>query len=450
MNETNLINEKHSFSLTFKYSPLLFILDQILRIAILTAYLYYEFSTWLFLLGQLFIFGITVPISNKIVGSIKNKYRKFVNPQYESLNAEIDIVANIPSKLVGYQLFIGYAFSLWFFYYIFDNHLWYHYIFIVFLALFGLVPFMMILVLTPKYRVSKKAQSIKIINTKTVYSEQKNKNIPLVVDETSKYPNFLLQGLIFEPDAIDFDTVDLNDTKIAKLESELKSTNYKTDAWLLESVFLGGLAFSGFLTVASANFLGKEPEAFLLFITHLSNYLSSCSMDDFTSIYQNSSIYFSRNDLYIVIMLLCLLSSVFFLLILTLRFRLNSLSLNLDHIMRILTIFNAKEEELYNNSENFDRKPNQVERFKKIQKKIDIALIDAEKLLIKIRPVFIMMSIYRTIAIFLFYLVLILSGFYFMPIIAVTIFGLAIFTYLFRKIETSLNIDEIKNRVKRH
>lgn len=173
-------------------------------------------------------------------------------------------------------------------------------------------------------------------------------------------------------------------------------------------------------------------------------------MDDFTSIYQNSSIYFSRNDLYIVIMLLCLLSSVFFLLILTLRFRLNSLSLNLDHIMRILTIFNAKEEELYNNSENFDRKPNQVERFKKIQKKIDIALIDAEKLLIKIRPVFIMMSIYRTIAIFLFYLVLILSGFYFMPIIAVTIFGLAIFTYLFRKIETSLNIDEIKNRVKRH
>lgn len=215
-------------------------------------------------------------------------------------------------------------------------------------------------------------------------------------------------------------------------------------------MFLGGLAFSGFLTVASANFLGSETETFKLFMSHIANYINSCTVDNISSIYINSANYFSRNDLYIVIMLLCLLSSVFFLLILTLRLRLNSLSLNLDHIMRILTIFNAKEEEIFNNYENLENQPNQVARFEKIQRKIDIALNDAEKLLIKIRPVFIMMNIYRTIAIFLFYLVLILSGFYFMPIIAVAISGLAIFTFLFRKIETYINIEEIKRRVKRH
>ena len=210
------------------------------------------------------------------------------------------------------------------------------------------------------------------------------------------------------------------------------------------------MAFSGFLTVASANFLGKETETFQLFITHIKNYLNSCKIDELSTLYINSSNYFSRNDLYILIMLLCLLSSVFFLLILTLRLRLNSLSLNLDHIMRILTIFNAKEEEIFNNSENLENNPNQVARFEKIQRKIDIALNDAEKLLIKIRPVFIMMNIYRTVAIFIFYLVLILSGFYFMPVVAVGISGLAIFTFMFRKIETYINIEEIKKRVRRH
>jgi hypothetical protein len=149
-------------------------------------------------------------------------------------------------------------------------------------------------------------------------------------------------------------------------------------------------------------------------------------------------------------MLLCLASSVFFLLILTLRIRLNTLSLSLDHIFRIATIFNSKEEELYNTQLNFEQNPYQVQRFDKIQRKIDIALEDAEKLLIKIRPVSIMMNFYRTIAIILFYLVLIISGFYFKPIIAVAILGLALFTFLFRKIETYASIEEIKKRVTRH
>jgi len=244
--------------------------------------------------------------------------------------------------------------------------------------------------------------------------------------------------------------VDLNDTKIAKLESELKSFNYKAEAWMLESVFLGGLAFSGFLTVASANLLGKETETFKLFVNHISNYLTSCKIGALSSWYNNSSNHFSRIDLYIVIMLLCLLSSVFFLLILTLRLRLNTLSLNLDHIMRVLVIFNAKEEEIFNNSQNLENNPNQVARFEKIQRKIDMALTDAEKILVKIRPVLIMMNVYRTVAIILFYIVLILSGFYFLPVISVAIFGLAIFTFLFRKIETYLSFEEIKKRVRRH
>ena len=149
-------------------------------------------------------------------------------------------------------------------------------------------------------------------------------------------------------------------------------------------------------------------------------------------------------------MILCLASSVFFLLILTLRIRLNTLSLGLEHIFRIATIFNNKEEELYNSGLNSQLNPNQAKRLEKIQLKIEIALEDAEKLLITIRPISLMMNIYRFFAIILFYLVLIISGFYFRPVIAIAILSLALFTFLFTKIETYLNIEEIKKRLKRH
>lgn len=448
MDESNLIEEKISVNLNFKYTPLLFILDQALRIGALFIYLHFGFSAWYFLLIQLLILILTVAIANRIIESIRFKYKKFIDPLYQNLEPDIQISENIPSKLLGYQMFFGYAFSFWFFYHIFDNHLWYHYIFIIILSIFGLIPCVLSLVLTPLYQTSKGAKDFQIIVNKKILENELEKIVS--EDATPKYQNFFTKGVLVEPDIIEFDTVDLNDTKIAKLESEVKNVNYKAEAWLLESVFLGGLAFSGFLTVASANFLGKETETFQLFISHIKNYINSCNLNNISSLYINSSNYFSRNDLYILIMLLCLLSSVFFLLILTLRLRLNSLSLNLDHIMRILTIFNAKEEEIFNNSENLENNPNQVARFEKIQRKIDIALNDAEKLLIKIRPVFIMMNIYRTVAIFLFYLVLVLSGFYFMPVIAVAISGLAIFTFIFRKIETYISIEEIKRRVRRH
>lgn len=448
MDESNLITQNVTINLSFKYNPLIFISDQIIRIGILFAYLNYGFSIWYFLLIQLIILVATGLIADKIRESIITKYKKFINPIYINLNPNIQITDNLPSKLLGYQMFFGYAFSFWFFYHIFEIHLWYNYIFIIILSFFGLIPCVLSLILTSSYFTNKGALEVQVIINKLINENNTEKIVQ--EDASLKYPNILTQGVHLEPDTIDFDTVDLNDTKIAKLESELKDVNYKAEAWLLESVFLGGLAFSGFLTVASANFLGKETETFQLFITHIKNYLNSCKIDELSTLYINSSNYFSRNDLYILIMLLCLLSSVFFLLILTLRLRLNSLSLNLDHIMRILTIFNAKEEEIFNNSENLENNPNQVARFEKIQRKIDIALNDAEKLLIKIRPVFIMMNIYRTVAIFIFYLVLILSGFYFMPVVAVGISGLAIFTFMFRKIETYINIEEIKKRVRRH
>ncbi|WP_432223123.1 hypothetical protein ACRASX_16295 (plasmid) [Flavobacterium sp. TMP13] len=448
MSDSNLISEDLAVNLQFKYLPTLFIFDQIIRFGVLFLYLKFSFQTWVFITLQIILLISVGIYSDKKSSKIKRKYLSLLSPSYTSLSPEVIIEENIPKGLMGYQMLFGYIYSFWFFYYIFDNHEWYHYILIIFLSFFGLVFCILTIAITPIYKVSRGAQNVTVIKRKTISELGKPKI--LTENVTVNYPQFFQSGVNIEPDNIEFDTIDLNDTKIAKLESEVKNITYKAEAWLLESVFLGGLAFSGFLTVASANFIGKETEAFQTFLDHILSYLQSCEIDDITSWYNHIATYFYRNDLYILIMLLCLLSSVFFLLILTLRLRLNVLTLNLDHLLRISTIFNAKEEEIFNSSVNLENNPNQVARFGKIQRKIEMALDDAERLLLKIKPVSMMMNLFRTIAIVLFYVVLILSGFYFKPIIAVGIFGLALFSFLFRKIETYLNINEIKRRLKRH
>ncbi|MCV9930068.1 hypothetical protein OIU83_20575 [Flavobacterium sp. LS1R49] len=174
---------------------------------------------------------------------------------------------------------------------------------------------------------------------------KKSKNIieSVYEDVSDIYPDLFVSDKVVGYGAIELDPVDLNDTRIAKLESEMKNINYRSEAWMLESVFLGGLAFSGFLTVASANFLGKEPEVFSEFLRHFKIYYEKCFQNEITSWVTQIGNHFFRNDLYILIMLLCLLSSVFFLLVLVLRFRLNSLTLSMDHLIRILNIFNQKK-----------------------------------------------------------------------------------------------------------
>src|SRR4030095_7430322 len=114
---------------------------------------------------------------------------------------------------------------------------------------------------------------------------------------------------------------DVNDTQIAKLESGLKGISSKVEAYLLESVFLGGLAFSGFLAVASQNFLSEKSPEFSNFCVNVISFCNRLvSVRHFSNMGNLVGI-FHPDDLLILIMFLCLFCSVFFLLVLTLRMR---------------------------------------------------------------------------------------------------------------------------------
>ena len=308
----------------------------------------------------------------------------------------------------------------------------------------------MILCLVPLYGTIRYNQSAGIFSA-IAQKKKEFKTKDFVYEDVSKtYPDIFTSDKLISYGLIEFDTVDANDVRIAKIESEVKNINYRAEAWMLESVFLGGLAFSGFLTVASANFIGREPVIFKNFLNHINNYYDKCNFSNLMSWFTEIDIQFFRNDLYILIMLLCLLSSVFFFLVLLLRLRLSSLALKMDYLIRILTIFNSKEEELFNLKFDKDSEIFQNRRLEKIQKKIEATLIDAEKLLKELQPTSNMMNVYRTVAVFLFYLVLVVSGFYFMFVISVLILFLFLFTQLFGLFEKYTKLDRIKNLLRKH
>lgn len=446
---SNLISEKLQIHIRFLYNPSLFICDQILRIIVLFFYIQNYLQTWLFLLIQFFLVLILFLRYQNYLEKLSIKYSEDINQDYKDKNPKIIFEESIPDGLAVYQALAGFIFSFWFFYHITDNHTWYSYIFNFVYSIFGFAICFAPLLFSIKFKESKGILSANAILEKTFIQNNQEKKTQSEVNK--QFPNILKSDKLLDPNGtLELDPIDFNDTRIASLESELKSIQHKSEAWMLESVFLGGLAFSGFLTVASANFLGREPEVFKKFISHFKKYLSACSQNDLISWVDEIPKYFFRNDLYIIIMLLCLLSSVFFLLVLILRHRLNALFLNMDHLIRILIIFNAKEEELFNlkiedNSNDF-----QIQRLEKISKKINTALLDAENLLKELKPTAVIMNSYRNLAVFLFYLVLILSGFYFMPIIAFLILSLAIFTQIFRLFETYSKVELIRNLLNRH
>jgi|GEM_PF-5793069 len=441
-------NSKIVVELKFKYSGWLFILDQLLRALLLVLYFKNYLPLWLFIILQVLLIVLLYYWNEKYKDRLNKKYIKYLNRRYRNENPTLKFNEEIPEILAIYQLLFGFFFSFWFIYKVIEPLAWYTYIFIFFLSLVGVVFCALPLAFSITYK-----ESLGIISATPIRVKLRlnNNNEPTEIFEElgANYSDIFQSDKLIGHGVVQLDAVDQNDVKIAKLESEVKNINFKSETWMLESVFLGGLAFSGFLTVASANLLGKEPDVFKTFLEHLRLYFNNCSVDQTLSWLTEIQNHFFRNDLYIIIMLLCLMSSVFFLLVLTLRLRMNSLSLNMDHLLRILLIFNAKEEVLINTNINEQNQTNE-KRLEKIQAKINSTLTDSEKLLQELRPISILMKIYRNIAVVLFYCVLIISGFYFMPMVSLIILSLALFTQVFRLLETYTKIDKIRNLLNRH
>lgn len=267
-------------------------------------------------------------------------------------------------------------------------------------------------------------------------------------DVSSKYVAELraLEEL-FDNDIM-IEEIDVNDTEIARLESDLKSLNTRVDSYMLEGVLIGSLTFSGFLTIiASGSSLNFVDLKNLNFGSMPFNGQSS----KLTAILTSIDDWATAPHLFSVIMVESLFCSVFFILVLALHIRFTQLSLKLDYLLRIMTIFNAKEEEMI----NLEMSGTQVTdysaaRRRMIAHKITEAINDANKFTKDIKPLVSLMALYRNLGLVLFFLILITSGFFFSAKVGISIFLLAIATWVFRVVEKWRSFEKIQRLLQRH
>jgi len=269
-------------------------------------------------------------------------------------------------------------------------------------------------------------------------------------DVTAIFPE-AFQSLKEEP-LIAIDRLDANDGMIAKLESELKGINSTVDSYMLESVLLGALAFSGFLTIVASNVISGSDDQFTEIINKFMDSAATVlfsekgiNTDEFSNLFEGS-------NLFIIIMFESLICAVFFIMVLTLRLKYSDMSLKMDYLIRVLHIFNAKEEELIvlkmddNNQDN----TRITERTRLLTQKIEAGIADASHLLSQIKPVVAFMSLYRNMGLIFFYLVLVTSGLYFSGWLSLFIMGVALTSKLYRATSIMTRMETMQRIVRRH
>lgn len=447
---TKRSNQELFLELTFKPVNFLYILDILFRIVLAILFFSNIINTWLFIIPFFSITVLQAIIRSNIESKYIKKAKSIIPPDLINDFSGIKINYRGIEKILPIYVFIGIAISFWFFLKIIEPEHWYTYILVFFLGTIGLSSMIIIptIILFPR-----SFDPIEFRVMKSVYNNRKNQKISIEspevsIDVSSQYKKTISQiEKIFNTE-ISIEEIDLNDSEIARLESNLKNINTKVESYMLESVLLGALTFSGFLAIiVSEKTLYTSPFIRNLWLEIVSLF-SSHSIDVF---FEKIVAFSVPSNLLFLVMLESLFCSTFFILILGLRMRFSSLSLKLDYLIRIMTIFNAKEEELINiELESNETSEALRKRKEKISYKISEAITDANKLFKDISPIARLMGWYRNIGLVLFFIILITSGFFLSPQVSAAILVIAIFTWLFRVIETNIKVNKINKLIGRH
>lgn len=442
----NLDSERAILQVNFSTLNWPALIDLLFKFSLFSFYFFFKGSPWIFyplLFAETVIFLI---IFTKRTNLYKKKIRENIAPLYiESIkNVEVNVI-NTPTIFIITPLIIGLVASFWEFNKLISPEHWYTYILIVFLAflaagIFSATGFWAIL---PK---EYKPLSYKIVRrVYGIFENNKDEDI------TDQFPDaFMLPSDDTDEFDTEYQSYDVNDAQIANLESEAKAIASKVDAYMLESVLLGSLTFSGFLAIITSDVINKNSgmltkgaSTLLDAIVKLFSDYSQSFTDKLNELRQNDTLFY-------LIMVLCLICSVFFILVLALRLRYSDLSLKLDYLIRIANIFNAKEEELV----NFGALEMQNElgrrRLAFLSSKIRKATTDASELAKQIGPIITLMDIYRNTGIKIFYLILMACGLFFSPMISAIILLIAIFTWMFRILDTKLRFKKVTNLLRMH
>ncbi len=242
--------------------------------------------------------------------------------------------------------------------------------------------------------------------------------------------------------------IDKNDIEIFKLESDLSNMIKRTESYVIESVFIGALAFSGFLTIVSSDKVQENIEHLKFIPENIHNLLNQLIVFNWEEIAKSIDQIVNGLALFSLIAIESLICSTFFILVLASRTKFSNLMEKLDYLIKIAKLFNAKEEEFYLLKEQNVK--GLEPRLQYLKDKTQISTVDAKSVFEKIRPVYYHMIVFRNLGIYTFYIILITSGFYFSYSTAILIATALLGGHFIRFVFTQFNSNSIRRIVDKH
>ena len=230
--------------------------------------------------------------------------------------------------------------------------------------------------------------------------------------------------------------IDRNDKEILDLESQIQNLLNRVEAYILESVMLGALAFSGFLTIVAADTDRINYRNLQLFGHNLVDFILDLLIFDFRHLDEYALFSTKPQHLLVLITFQTAVCAMFFLLVIAARLKFSSLAERITNVLSMARSLNTKEEEVYllrmHNNMNV---PFLNERLLVLHNKISRNVFQARKLIREILPVIRYMSLFRNLGVLLFLAIIISGLLFFHKTIAFFFMFLAAMAFVYKRID---------------
>lgn len=234
--------------------------------------------------------------------------------------------------------------------------------------------------------------------------------------------------------AADLHPIDLNDLRIARMETDTFSITHRVESYTLESALFGALAFSGFLTLLGANqdvllkirALGADLEAIWTVMRKAPLVLREQLAERLTA-----------EDVIAALTVETVLSSMLFLLVILSRLRFYNTLKRVDHSVRSARAMNDKEDQVHLlDIETRGEIPELATRRAYLTRRVNQYMNDAESLFDNLMPLVAYMWVFRSLGIGMFLLILSTSAFLISPMLSLSFVVLAFSAYTFMHLDT--------------
>jgi hypothetical protein len=364
--------------------------------------------------------------------SFEKKIKGKASEEFKNSNFEFDVgISNMYVFLIIVFILIGTASAI---YVLSDNYS------VFSLMLIGLVVLSLLFFYAAVLNTFSPSFNLKKITSLTAEELEKNewgKKMDIPIELFFSKSESFNESTDHVKSLINLNEQDKNSIAVVRIEGQLKNMSATADSYLLESIFLGALAFSGFLSIVSERVAdGGSYKKFFSELTVIFNNIVNLDFFQLKEVLLSVS---SGDNLFALISIEALLCSIFFILVIALRLKLKSYLEKIDILVRLGTLYHAKEEEISNlllQVKEVSSRSKLEGRLSQLSQNLRICINDSEKLVKQTIPVVNIMVTLRNIGVAMFYLLLITSGMLFSYYFSFLIFVLAILTFFIKELRS--------------